>query len=278
MKRLVIMAIFALLTLACLASDERVSMLLRIANFGTSGSPPVPNIPIGAVWWHRPGAIGTSANQAGSSAFDGTAWGFSPTEGVGYQGALNVQTNVVLVGGGWQSGYRTNGVTVAGWVYLYTNRPALRYLFSEYIENGQAAFRNGFLASFNYSHRLEFYITYNNGAAFRGRSTPNNLISTGGWHHVSFVWQYTGNLTNYMDYTISLDAVRVDNANFGAGTPTNFPVLTNYFQLGSGDLTVSGLGPFTGGVEGNLDEWVMYNRALTPAEITNLYTETRGSK
>lgn len=278
-----VIAAIALVASLAQAYEEDLADLLQIAILSSVGAPTLPTIPqTNLVIWHRPGTTGTTANQAGNPDYDGLAWGYVPTEGIGYVGQIGTQTNVVLVNGGWQAGYPTNGITVAGWLRLATNRPAVRAIASEYMDvgtaSGNAATRNGFSFYMSTQSRLEWYINFNNGAAYRGRATPNNIITdTGRWYHVAATWRYNGNWTNSLDYAIYIDAVRVDNANFQFGTPTNFPTTTNFLQLGNADLSGAGLS-FSAGVEGDGDEWVLYTRELTGTEITNLYNATRGTK
>jgi Concanavalin A-like lectin/glucanases superfamily len=91
--------------------------------------------------------------------------------------------------------------------------------------------------------------------------TPNGAITTGGWYNVACI-RNNGSLSTYINGSLSISGPEGLTAptypipaRFGTMSSTTFPPSNNY-----------------NGFNGRLDEMRVYNRALTAAEILQIYT------
>jgi hypothetical protein len=105
----------------------------------------------------------------------------------------------------------------------------------------------------------------NAGGAYRGRyvNPIATYMTTGTWHHVLWVYDGSGTTDGSKIY---IDGIQRDTANLSSGTYTAMSNTATTFGLGRTCPVLSA----TKGLTGSIDETLIYNRALTPAEIAIL--------
>jgi gliding motility-associated-like protein len=97
----------------------------------------------------------------------------------------------------------------------------------------------------------------------------NNCVLTNTWHHIAVVYNATtstlyGNTSFYIDGVIQSPIVcSVSGTNAAVNTATNFPINIGKHCNGSGRFW-----------SGTLDDFYLYNRAITATEVMQLYTYT----
>ena len=94
--------------------------------------------------------------------------------------------------------------------------------------------------------------------------TSGGLVSTGGWNHVTFIWDDAGYLKIYLNGVLRNCSATMQGAWYTGDASTNFD-----FLVGS----LPSLGWWT---DGKVDEIGIWNRALSQTEISNLYNGGSG--
>jgi Concanavalin A-like lectin/glucanases superfamily len=144
------------------------------------------------------------------------------------------------------------GITVSCWYKLNSLSPATgnyARIFDIGDRSGSAV--NAFLLLFN-GTTSNLYIGYYNNAL--NRSTPNLYTMDLNWHHLTVTIDTLGNFTLYVD--------GVSYGSYYLGLP---PVVTYSNAL------IGGANDNAGYMNANMNNFMMFNRVLTPIEIGYLY-------
>jgi hypothetical protein len=142
-----------------------------------------------------------------------------------------------------------NDFTIACWVKLTSNA-----MWSRIFDFGSGTATNMFLTPQSSSGKIRYAIRYNGSAEQQINGTA--AIPVGSWQHVAVTW--TGN-----DGTLYVNGVQVGR---------NTSMTINPSMMGS--TTANWIGrsqyndPYLAGL---VDEFRIYNRALSASEITQLY-------
>jgi sialidase-1 len=97
-------------------------------------------------------------------------------------------------------------------------------------------------------------------SGFGGAKVSGGAVGDGKWHHVALLRQGDGTVELF------LDGASQGNAR---GEHSGGPITTDLRALGC-DLVLKGRGQPPGYLAGSLDEFCVYHRPLSPAEITAL--------
>ncbi|MFO0796476.1 MAG: tandem-95 repeat protein [Gemmataceae bacterium] len=151
----------------------------------------------------------------------------------------------------------TSSLTLAGWVYLTGNNFNNGIIYKGAFNGSQGVYSFGFFTGG--SNRLSFRLNGST-AEGAGQATGATALAVGQWYHVAAVYnQAAGTQKIYVNGVE--DISRPYSA--AVGTTAGPLVLGGYYS--SGFL-----------LNGQLDEVGVYNRALSPAELTEL-TQYRGT-
>ena len=233
---------------------------------GTAGA----GDPSVVLWYKMDETSGTTAADSSGNGRNGTVTiagtgtaAFSTNHQVG-TGALNLtsanNTNgaYVVVPASLNAMGATTAITIATWVNITTDRAWARV----FDFNNSSTTGYMFLTTYQNQatpNSVRFAITMTNNMGEQVISGPARL-STGVWHHIAVVLgagaTYTGTL--YVD---------------GASVGTNMAMTLRPSNLGNTANNSIGRSAFTADpyLSGLVDDFRVYNRALTGAEITALY-------
>jgi hypothetical protein len=155
-----------------------------------------------------------------------------------------------------------NGLTVSAWINL--SDPTSNYSVAGCYGNASGSVGAAYLQFYTYQGKLGARIIQSTDVNYIGRYT--SALLTTGWHHVALTWT-SGKTAGAVK--LYLDGAAVDNVDNSAGTFTapyagnNVPLI-----LGAQGSVGSGIYAKFTGSQKNVR---LYNRALTPAEVTLLY-------
>jgi hypothetical protein len=222
------------------------------------------------VWYKMDETSGTTAVDSSGNARNGTVATmgggtavFSTTHQVG-TGALNITSSSATVGGyvslpaSLNAMGATTAITIASWVNITTDRAWARvWDFNNSSMTGYMFLTTYSMAAAPNSVRFAITMTGNSGEQMI--SGPARL-STAAWHHIAVVLgagaTYTGTL--YVDgVSVGTNAAMTLRPSNLGNTPNNW--------IGRSAFTAD---PFFHGL---VDDFRVYNRALTAAEITALF-------
>ena len=177
--------------------------------------------------------------------------------------AINWNGAISTVGYSLPQQWPQTGLTVAGWINMAN--PSANYIVAccYGVPNGQVA--AAYMQFFAYGNELYARVVQNIDQNYIGRSTP--AILTSGWHFAAFTW--SGG-TSSSSMQIYMDGVRVDNADTSSGTFSG-PYSGSNLPLALGTQFSDGWG-MAGQFYGSEKQVSMYNRALSAAEISALYS------
>lgn len=195
---------------------------------------------------------GTTAYDRSGNDLNGVLQG-TPTASSGIVGqsllfdGLNSGDNVSI---GSSSSLNPPYFTITAWIYAGVLSGPYNYIYSS---------ARDCCGSYN---GKEFRVTSNRvvGAIWNGsnanRTSSTTLSDNSGWHYVSY--SYDGSVIKlYIDGIFDSQ----NNTTLGVGSPASYG---NY-------IGAMGYGPSVYIFNGKIDDVRIYNRALTPAEITTLY-------
>lgn len=250
--------IFALaLISAAVAPAQDASILLPFVTATGSSAYPIPTDDL--AFWFRPGATLSADSVYGN--YPGTVRGFSITTN-GFTGSS--LTNSVVT----SPLYRPVEKSISICFWIKRDSAANHYVFTAQgasaTEFGPAVFvpANGVIQFF---HQFQPYPNY------IGQSTGSGLVPTGVWRHVICEREAGGLITDASKYRIFVNCVSQTVNSMSYGTVTNWGSSTSAIGIGNYPA-------LSYGVQGSLDEVIVYDRLLTAAEKTNIFTQTRGTK
>ena len=115
---------------------------------------------------------------------------------------------------------------------------------------------------------ISFFYTHLNGGNYIGRQTNTNAILSNNWYHVVGTWDGTFAPSGLKIY---VNGVRSDSTSFSGGSVTAYAQSEYAMRIGSAYWSNAERGFFNG----NIAQASIYNRALTPNEISQNYNATR---
>ena len=207
--------------------------------------------------WHFDETSGTTAADASGNGNDGTV----SSTGVGFVpgkvgGAFDFSNGSVLVPS--DAFDLPAAFTISAWINLDTLGPSSRgRIFDKHslTKNGYAFYtapNNALLLEIDYNATPDVRIT-----------TLSNVISLGTWVHVAATWGGTPFASGMKIYVNgALVGVQTDSPNGATGRSDDSP---NSVRLGNNQ-------PGDRALDGRLDEMRFYNRALSAAEIQDIYS------
>lgn len=159
--------------------------------------------------------------------------------------------------------------TVSTWCEPSTPGSAARYVAGKYIASGSN--RSWLLA---WRHDLggtpfQLVVYSTGGASPAANYLANATLPTSGWHHFAAVWDASASAGTRARFYLDGASVAVSSvASDGAYTPFDTGGVTT---VGSGGTGASPVSPW----KGNLDDFRLYRRALSAAEIGAIYSGGR---
>lgn len=216
--------------------------------------PPIHNITNGLVnWWKFDENSGLTAADS-SDAANGTLSGASKPTWI--PGIINSATNFNGTSSFIQLATNTSAGTGAFSVTCWVKTGASGGTIIYDSDNDSSA---GFWFIVNVVTIVNIVGTV---ADLIAETGPNPIINVGEWTHVAFTW--TGDLTDYTSVITYINAVQYDQ---------NGPSSNGSGNHGSNTTTDRWIGQSNGAsfFDGGIDDLRIYNRVLTPAEISMIY-------
>ncbi len=173
------------------------------------------------------------------------------TQGAGYALDFNGTTNYIKVTDDNSLDFGTSDFTIEAWIN--TDGSSDRQgIYSKRVKNGSTT-----LFSLRISNKLEFYIR--SGGSSHRTFTGNTILLTGKWYHVAIVADRNGNAVFYINGVKETNTLDISSV---GDVSTN-----NYAEIGKSNNieTNSSHRAF----KGDMDEYRIWNRALTQTEIRN---------
>ena len=202
-------------------------------------------------WWQAEGDA-SDALAVNNGSLEGNVE-FVPGR-VGQAFSFSGPPNDVLVPS--SSSLKPVSVTVMAWVQHSGTPGSDQYVLSQGAKGCTAAsyaLYTGFFGG------LRFYVY--DGGGFWESPDPGQDIWDGKWHFVAGT------------YDGATARLYVDGVQVGQGTPANVPI--NYANMDNSNFYIGAYhGSCTLGFPGNVDEVKVFNRALSAAEILNVYQTT----
>ena len=222
-----------------------VKKLLRIDAAVTTG-PASSSLSSGLVTWlpfdEQAGATAADASGKGSNAsLNGSSWAWKPTDGVN-NGALELTgTNYLKVPIAWQSStFPTGSFTVSWWT-----KPYQRFAYNQMIATDCGCW-GGFMFHTDWNGEVYVGTDLSNRIALGANTLELNV-----WQQFTFT--FTGSTGEGRLYK---------NGQLLSSKGMSAPTAWQYLTLGTGGSNSS---------EGLLDEFRVYNRALSDADAKELY-------
>jgi hypothetical protein len=228
-------------------------------------------------------------NDSGSLGLDSnpssTKYNLTPTI-VGGTGGYN--TTTAIEGGSFQAtndGDRlegdfplksiydssTSGISISCWYYkklaTYDNIYNT-HLFHFHNPSDSSQWINMSVSHYNNIYKANISFSYTNGETYSSGWGPTQALDT--WYHVVLILTKSGNIKVYLNGTnLNLSAGTTDGTIRWYNSSTYpLPQCPNTTKLKI--FTNVGLGAFNG----NIDEFYVFNKELTQAEVTSLYNKT----
>jgi len=220
-----------------------------LGNGATSTNVPLTvNDDLLGYWTFNEGTGSTAADSSGHG-FTGTLWG-GASWGAGRSGnALFLTVGSQYVAINTLSGSKTGPFTVSAWLRPTASTAAYTFIGSNGPDYGfEAKMQSG----------TQIMTSIGTGTSWITRPASSYSWSANNWYHVTYVIDTTG-------YRAYVNGVQV-----GTGTYAGTPLLYD----GTHSLVVGYTGHtiFQEFFKGNIDELKIYNRALTAAEVSQVYT------
>jgi len=147
----------------------------------------------------------------------------------------------------------TGDFTVSGWVYKNNTGTACFFQTPNFGSNGSMGF------TFQFTSIILYAFKTNGGYLSQSLTIGNNV-----WRHVAFAWNESTKLLNmYMDGNL-----------ISAGTTT----FTDCTSLGFVNGFILSRRTSSQFLNGNMDEIGIWNRELTPTEVSQLYNSGNGKQ
>jgi hypothetical protein len=216
--------------------------------------PAGPASPAGAVaYWPLDEAQGTAANDASGNGSVGRIVGGEWVQGVkGSAVRLGGKSDYVDLGSARQLNFGSAAAfTITGWVAARSNGVLCSFRRQASIfPIIELSVRQGRLAGW----------VRDDTSGFGGARITGGSVNDGAWHHVALVRQTDGTIELFLD-----------GASQGSsrGKSSGGPITTDLRALGC-DRYLMATGKTPGFLAGDLDDFCVYNRAFTAAEITVL--------
>jgi hypothetical protein len=147
----------------------------------------------------------------------------------------------------------TGNLTLAAWIKT-TNKVRAEGITSKYDAAGSGT---GYIFRTDPAGHLELVFGGMNGGSLNAPAVDTAIINDGQWHHVAAVITLNQSVQFYVD-----------------GKPTAY-VPVSVFAGGGGSAFTVGVNPYTGFgnyFTGTIDEVQAYNRALSPSEVSTVYS------
>lgn len=239
MRRLAVIICSLLITIAAYAQDASVLLPYVAAGGSVSSFSPADLSPVS--WWKFDGNVTDSMGVN-----NGTATAISYTTGLNGQAAVFNGSAKVACGTG-ASLNLTNAITVCAWV----NVTAFSGNCGFFCKDAADGFYSWLPLS---SVNMEWKTTGTPGDSLLGA----HGMTTSAWHHVAMTYDRTGGANNkrvYRDGSIILQET-------DTGYMTSRP---------SGNFTIGTIFGGAVGFVGKMDDFMVFGRALTTAEILQVY-------